>query len=134
MPWREMSRMKTRSPPIFPAKGSSSFTRCRRRRSNCSVTTADQLTTNSVNPSFVMASEMRERTFEVLLRVRSEGSFVCLGRKIEDLVLVLHHRCRRADGDLAAVDRIHGDGRRERQRRAHRLILRGGGRRGVGLG
>src|SRR5437763_11225036 len=121
-----MSRMKTRCPATFPAKGSSNFTRCRRRRSKGTVTTADHVTPRSVNPSFATASEMRERTLQVLLRVGGEGPFVRFRGEVEDLALVLRHRRGGADGDLAAVDRVHGDGRRERQRRAHCLVLRGG--------
>src|SRR5437764_14100441 len=104
-----MSRMKTRCSAILPARGSSSFTRCRRRRSNGSATTADEGMTMSVNPSFAKASEMRERTFEELLGVRREGLLVRFRGEVEDLVLVLRHRRGGADGDLAAVDRIHGD-------------------------
>src|SRR5437660_5729705 len=125
-PVREASRMKTRSPAIFPASGSSSFTRWTRRRSNDSATTAADLTRTFVNPSFTPASEMREKTLQVLLGVRGEGPFVRFRGEVEDLVLVLRHRRGGADGDLAAVDRVHADGRRERQRGAHRLVLRGG--------
>jgi hypothetical protein len=56
------------------------------------------------------ASQMREQPLGVLLRIGQERAFVVFVREVVELVLVFDGRDRGADGDFAAVDRVHGDG------------------------
>src|SRR5437588_8598246 len=78
-------------------------------------------------------SQMREEPLRVLLGVGHERALVILVGEVVKLVFVFDGRDRGTDGDLAAIDRVHGDGRSEGKGGAQSFVLRGRRRWSVSL-